>query len=132
MGQPVQAFLDPAELRVVPRVARMSRDDSLEPGRPGEVDAPAENREIDFRAALTPEPGMRHLRVRRHRAPIFTGGLYPVTRLTATSAHLKEERKRVDELRGALADAVAAERIAAGEADALLAELDRRHRMGWL
>jgi hypothetical protein len=47
--------------------------------------------------------------------------------------HLEEERKRVDEerkrvdhLQAALADAVAAERIAAGEAAALRAELDRR------
>jgi small-conductance mechanosensitive channel len=43
-----------------------------------------------------------------------------------------EERKRVDELRAALADAVAAERIAAGEAAALRAELDLWRRMSWL
>ena len=38
------------------------------------------------------------------------------------------ERRRVDELRTALADAVAAERIAAGEASALRADADRRRR----
>jgi len=39
---------------------------------------------------------------------------------------IEEERRRVDWLYSALADAVAAERIAAGEATALRAELDRR------
>jgi hypothetical protein len=43
-----------------------------------------------------------------------------------------EERRRVDELRTALADAVAAERIAAGEAAALRAELVRtKSRAPW-
>jgi hypothetical protein len=43
-----------------------------------------------------------------------------------------EDRRRVDELRVALADAVAAERIAAGEAAALRAELDAlRNRRRW-
>jgi hypothetical protein len=40
--------------------------------------------------------------------------------------HLEADRKRVDELRTALADAIAAERIAAGEAAALRAELYRQ------
>ena len=43
--------------------------------------------------------------------------------------HLEEERKRVDELRTALADAAGAERIAAGETAALRAAADRRR--GW-
>jgi hypothetical protein len=48
-----------------------------------------------------------------------------------------DDRRRVDELRIVLADAVAAERIAAGEAAALRAEADHRHawrllrRLGW-
>jgi hypothetical protein len=46
--------------------------------------------------------------------------------------HLEDERERVDELRAALADAVAAERIAAGTAAGLRAEIailtDRRSR----
>jgi hypothetical protein len=39
---------------------------------------------------------------------------------------LEEEQKRIGELKATLADAVGAERIAAGEAAALRAELDRR------
>jgi phage shock protein A len=46
--------------------------------------------------------------------------------------HLEDARKRVDELQTALADAVAAERIAAGEATALRAEVERWRHMGWL
>jgi hypothetical protein len=46
--------------------------------------------------------------------------------------HLEDEQKRVDELRTALSDAVAAERIAAGEASALRAEVERWRHMGWL
>jgi hypothetical protein len=46
--------------------------------------------------------------------------------------HLEDERKRVDELRTALTDAVAAARIAAGEASVLRVEVDRWRRMGWL
>jgi len=43
-----------------------------------------------------------------------------------------EDHRRIDELRVALADAVAAERIAAGEAAALRTEADRRSNWGML
>jgi hypothetical protein len=42
------------------------------------------------------------------------------------------DRARVDVLQAALADAVAAERIAAGMAAGLRAEVDRWRHMGWL
>ena len=45
---------------------------------------------------------------------------------------LEEERRRNDELQHTLADAVAAERIVAGEAAALRVEVDHWRRMGWL
>jgi phage shock protein A len=47
-------------------------------------------------------------------------------RANRTERHLEDERKRVDELQAALADAVAAERIATGTAAGLRAQLDRR------
>ena len=43
-----------------------------------------------------------------------------------------EDHRRIDELRVALADAVAAERIAAGDAAALRTEADRRSNWGML
>jgi hypothetical protein len=53
-------------------------------------------------------------------------------RTARAERHLEEERGRVDELRTALADAVAAERIAARTAAGLRAELDRlRERALW-
>jgi hypothetical protein len=53
-------------------------------------------------------------------------------RADRAECHLEDERQRVDELRTALSDAVAAERIAAGEASALRAEVERWRHMGWL
>jgi hypothetical protein len=53
-------------------------------------------------------------------------------RADRTERHLEAERKRVDELQAALADAVAAERIAAGEAAGLRAELDPRRGWGFM
>ena len=54
--------------------------------------------------------------------------LFDEERLRADRAerHLEEERGRVEQLQTALADAVAAERITAGVAAGLRAELDRR------
>jgi hypothetical protein len=53
-------------------------------------------------------------------------------RAVRAERHFEDERKRVVELRTALADAVAAERIAAGETSALRAEADRRRDWGLL
>jgi hypothetical protein len=50
------------------------------------------------------------------------------SRVDRAESHLEEARGRLDQLQAALGDAIAAERIAAGEASALRAELDHHRK----
>ena len=98
--------------------------------RTSPLTSPGQSAPDDPRTVRTLENVVEALREQltraEQRADVDRGRAERVERhLEEERGRVDEERKRVDELRTALADAVAAERIAAGEAAGLRAEVER-------